>query len=157
MFDFLSGLGGGLTSILPTFAGLTQGAGNLFEGAGNIFSGFLGDNKPKIPVTMPNIQKSGGNYLLDNMSPEVAGVFQGMGVKPEGFAMQPTQQQGQAAEKPFDPRILQGIAQSGLLQQQQAPQFSPMSLPTYENRQQITPVDLQQYYRNLMSNRQGIL
>ena len=71
--------------------------------------------------------------------------------------MQPTQQQGQAAEKPFDPRILQGIAQSGLLQQQQAPQFSPMSLPTYENRQQITPVDLQQYYRNLMSNRQGIL
>tara|TARA_R110002020_G_scaffold5048_1_gene21487 strand:+ start:14 stop:475 length:462 start_codon:yes stop_codon:yes gene_type:complete len=153
MFDFLSGLGGGLTSILPTFAGLTKGAGNIFEGAGSIFSGFLGDNKPKIPVTMPNIQRSGGNYLLDNMSPEVAGVFQGMGVNPQGFAMQPTQ----AAEKPFDPRILQGIAQSGLLEQTQPPPFSPMTIPEYSARQQITPVDLQQYYRNLMSNRQGIL
>ena len=26
MFDFLNGMGGGLTSILPTFGGLTQGA-----------------------------------------------------------------------------------------------------------------------------------
>ena len=29
MFDFLSGMGGSLTSILPTFSGLTQGAGSL--------------------------------------------------------------------------------------------------------------------------------
>ena len=157
MFDFLSGLGGGLTSILPTFAGLTKGAGNLFEGAGNIFSGFLGDNKPKIPVTMPNIQRSGGNYLLDNMSPEVAGVFQGMGVNVDPSSIGASLQQGQAAEKPFDPRILQGIAQSGLLEQTQPPPFSPMTIPEYSARQQITPVDLQQYYRNLMSNRQGIL
>ena len=150
MFDFLNGMGGGLTSILPTFGGLTQGAGNLF-------SGFLGDSpmeKPKTPMMMPNIQQPGGNFLLDNMTPEVAGVFQGMGVKPEGFAMQPTQ----ATKKDeFNPEMLKALGQSGLLQQQQAPQFSPMSLPTYENRQQIQPVDLQQYYRNLMSSRRGIL
>ena len=63
MFDFFSGLSGGLTSILPTFAGLTQGAGNLF-------SGFLGDSpikKPKTPMMMPNIQQPGGNFLLDNI------------------------------------------------------------------------------------------
>jgi hypothetical protein len=143
MFDFFSGLSGGLTSILPTFAGLTQGAGNLF-------SGFLGDNK-----STGNMQQAGGNYLLDNMTPEVAGVFQGMGVNVDpssiGSSLQPTK------KDEFNPEMLKALGQSGLLQQQQAPQFSPMSLPTYENRQQIQPVDLQQYYRNLMSSRRGIL
>tara|TARA_R110002033_G_scaffold36989_3_gene75717 strand:+ start:2292 stop:2723 length:432 start_codon:yes stop_codon:yes gene_type:complete len=143
MFDFLSGMGGSLTSILPTFGGLTQGAGNLF-------SGFLGDSpmeKPKTPMMMPNIQQPGGNFLLDNMTPEVAGVFQGMGVKPEGFAMQPTQQ-GQ-----------QGLLNQGSvnIQAPQAPVFNAPQMPVYNQRQQITPVDLQQYYRNLMSSRQGIL
>jgi len=143
MFDFLNGLGGGITSILPTFSGLTQGVGNLF-------GGFLADEpmeKPKTPMIMPNIQKSGGNFLLDNMTPEVAGVFQGMGVKPEGFAMQPTQQ-GQ-----------QGLLNQGSvnIQAPQAPVFNAPQMPVYNQRQQITPVDLQQYYRNLMSSRQGIL
>ena len=142
MFDFLSGMGGSLTSILPTFGGLTQGAGNLF-------SGFLGDSpmgKPKTPMMMPNIQQPGGNFLLDNMTPEVAGVFQGMGVKPEGFAMQPTQQN-------------QGLLNQGSvnIQAPQAPVFNAPQMPVYNQRQQITPVDLQQYYRNLMSSRQGIL
>ena len=134
MFDFLSGMGGSLTSILPTFGGLTQGAGNLF-------SGFLGDNK-----STGNMQQAGGNYLLDNMTPEVAGVFQGMGVKPEGFAMQPTQQN-------------QGLLNQGSvnIQAPQAPVFNAPQMPVYNQRQQITPVDLQQYYRNLMSSRQGIL
>ena len=143
MFDFFSGLGGGLTSILPTFAGLTQGAGNLF-------SGFLGDSpmeKPKTPMMMPNIQQPGGNFLLDNMTPEVAGVFQGMGVKPEGFAMQPTQKQDQGL-------LNQGSVN---IQAPQAPVFNAPQMPVYNQRQQITPVDLQQYYRNLMSSRQGIL
>jgi len=142
MFDFLNGMGGGLTSILPTFGGLTQGAGNLF-------SGFLGDSpmeKPKTPMMMPNIQQPGGNFLLDNMTPEVAGVFQGMGVNPEGFAMQPTQQN-------------QGLLNQGSvnIQAPQAPVFNAPQMPVYNQRQQITPVDLQQYYRNLMSSRQGIL
>ena len=142
MFDFFNGLSGGLTSILPTFAGLTQGAGNLF-------SGFLGDSpmeKPKTPMMMPNIQQPGGNFLLDNMTPEVAGVFQGMGVNPEGFAMQPTQQN-------------QGLLNQGSvnIQAPQAPVFNAPQMPVYNQRQQITPVDLQQYYRNLMSSRQGIL
>ena len=143
MFDFLNGMGGGLTSILPTFAGLTQGAGNLF-------SGFLGDSpmeKPKTPMMMPNIQQPGGNFLLDNMTPEVAGVFQGMGVKPEGFAMQPTQKQNQGL-------LNQGSVN---IQAPQAPVFNAPQMPVYNQRQQITPVDLQQYYRNLMSSRQGIL
>jgi len=143
MFDFFSGLGGGLTSILPTFAGLTQGAGNLF-------SGFLGDSpmeKPKTPMMMPNIQQPGGNFLLDNMTPEVAGVFQGMGVKPEGFAMQPTQKQNQGL-------LNQGSVN---IQAPQAPVFNAPQMPVYNQRQQIAPVDLQQYYRNLMSSRQGIL
>jgi len=30
-------------------------------------------------------------------------------------------------------------------------------MPIYADKAQIQPVDLQQYYRNLMSNRQGIL
>ena len=142
MFDFLSGMGGSLTSILPTFGGLTQGAGNLF-------SGFLGDSpmeKPKTPMMMPNIQQPGGNFLLDNMTPEVAGVFQGMGVKPEGFAMQPTQQN-------------QGLLNQGSvnIQAPQAPVFNAPPMPMYAERPQIQPVDLQQYYRNLMSSRQGIL
>ena len=126
-------MGLGLTSILPTFAGLTQGAGNLF-------SGVLGDEpmeKPKTPMMMPNIQQPGGNFLLDNMTPEVAGVFQGMGVKPEGFAMQPTQQD-------------QGLLNQGSvnIQAPQAPVFNAPQMPVYNQRQQITPVDLQQYYRN---------
>mgnify|MGYP006227053901 FL=1 len=142
MFDFLSGMGGSLTSILPTFGGLTQGAGNLF-------SGFLGDSpmeKPKTPMMMPNIQQPGGNFLLDNMTPEVAGVFQGMGVKPEGFAMQPTQQN-------------QGLLNQGSvnIQAPQAPVFNAPPMPMYADKAQIQPVDLQQYYRNLMSSRQGIL
>ncbi len=143
MFDFLNGMGGGLTSILPTFGGLTQGAGNLF-------SGFLGDSpmeKPKTPMMMPNIQQPGGNFLLDNMTPEVAGVFQGMGVKPEGFAMQPTQKQNQGL-------LNQGSVN---IQAPQAPVFNAPQMPVYNQRQQIAPVDLQQYYRNLMSSRQGIL
>ena len=144
MFDFLSGMGGSLTSILPTFGGLTQGAGNLF-------SGFLGDSpmgKPKTPMMMPNIQQPGGNFLLDNMTPEVAGVFQGMGVKPEGFAMQPTQQGQQ-----------EGLLNQGSvnIQAPQAPVFNAPPMPMYAERAQIQPVDLQQYYRNLMSSRQGIL
>jgi len=143
MFDFFNGLSGGLTSILPTFAGLTQGVGNLF-------GGFLGDSpmeKPKTPMMMPNIQQPGGNFLLDNMTPEVAGVFQGMGVKPEGFAMQPTQKQNQGL-------LNQGSVN---IQAPQAPVFNAPQMPVYNQRQQITPVDLQQYYRNLMSSRQGIL
>ena len=153
MFDFFSGLGGGLTSILPTFAGLTQGAGNLF-------SGFLGDkeggrkdamgNSVTTPTIMPNIQQAGGTYLLDNMTPEVAGVFQGMGVNVDpssiGSSLQPTQQQ-------------QGLLNQGSvnIQAPQAPVFNAPQMPVYNQRQKITPVDLQQYYRNLMSSRQGIL
>lgn len=141
MFDFLSGMGGSLTSILPTFSGLTQGAGSLL-------GSFFGEDKPETPLTMPNIQQPGGNYLLDNMTPEVAGVFQGMGVKPEGFAMQPTQQRQQ-----------EGLLNQGSvnIQAPQAPVFNAPPMPMYAERPQITPVDLQQYYRNLMSSRQGIL
>jgi hypothetical protein len=136
MIDFLNGLSGGITSILPTFGGLTQGAGNLF-------SGFLGDNK-----STGNMQQAGGNYLLDNMTPEVAGVFQGMGVNVDpssiGSSLQPTQQ---------------GLLNQGSvnIQAPQAPVFNAPQMPVYNQRQQITPVDLQQYYRNLMSSRQGIL
>ena len=97
-------------------------------------------------MMMPNILQPGGNFLLDNMTPEVAGVFQGMGVNPEGFAMQPTQQN-------------QGLLNQGSvnIQAPQAPVFNAPQMPVYNQRQQITPVDLQQYYRNLMSSRQGIL
>jgi hypothetical protein len=141
MFDFLSGMGGSLTSILPTFSGLTQGAGSLL-------GSFFGEDKPETPLTMPNIQQPGGNYLLDNMTPEVAGVFQGMGVKPEGFAMQPTQQRQQ-----------EGLLNQGSvnIQAPQAPVFNAPPMPVYAEKSQIQPVDLQQYYRNLMSSRQGIL
>lgn len=141
MFDFLSGMGGSLTSILPTFSGLTQGAGSLL-------GSFFGEDKPETPLTMPNIQQPGGNYLLDNMTPEVAGVFQGMGVNPEGFAMQPTQQGQQ-----------EGLLNQGSvnIQAPQAPVFNAPPMPVYNERAQIQPVDLQQYYRNLMSSRQGIL
>tara|TARA_R100000541_G_scaffold8722_1_gene16280 strand:+ start:89 stop:511 length:423 start_codon:yes stop_codon:yes gene_type:complete len=140
MFDFLSGMGGSLTSILPTFSGLTQGAGSLL-------GSFFGEDKPENPLTMPNIQQPGGNYLLDNMTPEVAGVFQGMGVKPEGFAMQPTQQEG----------LLNQGGGTMNIQAPQAPVFNAPPMPVYNEREQIQPVDLQQYYRNLMSSRQGIL
>ena len=140
MFDFLSGMGGSLTSILPTFSGLTQGAGSLL-------GSFFGEDKPETPATMPNIQQAGGNYLLDNMTPEVAGVFQGMGVNPEGFAMQPTQQEG----------LLNQGGGTMNIQAPQAPVFNAPPMPMYAERAQIQPVDLQQYYRNLMSSRQGIL
>jgi len=143
MFDFLNGLSGGITSILPTFGGMVQGNGNLFDG-------FLGNTpmeKPQTPAMMPNIQEPGGNFLLDNMTPEVAQVFQGMGVNPEGFAMQPTQQ------------TQEGLLSQGSvnLQAPQAPVFDTPMMPVYSDKQQITPFDLQQFYRNLMSKRQGIL
>jgi len=152
MFDFLAGLGGGLTSFLPSISSIGSSIGSGF---GGLLGGFLGDNKPKTPITMPNIQKSGGNYLLDSMTPKTAGVFQGMGVNPQGFAMQPQTGQGQGQGDLAG--MLQSLGQSGLLEQSQAPQFSPMQIAEYNPRQQIQPVDLQQYYRNLMSNRQGIL
>ena len=150
MFDFLSGMGGSLTSILPTFSGLTQGAGSLL---GSFFGDEEGGRKNAMgnsvttPTTMPNMQQAGGNYLLDNMTPEVAGVFQGMGVKPEGFAMQPTQKQDQGL-------LNQGSVN---IQAPQAPVFNAPPMPMYADKAQIQPVDLQQYYRNLMSSRQGIL
>jgi hypothetical protein len=152
MFDFLGGLGGGITNLLPSFGGMISGAGGLLGKATDMFTGFLGDNKPQTPITMPNIQKKGGNYLLDSMTPEVAGVFQKMGVKPEGFAMQP---QAQVGEKDVA-GMLQSLGQSGLLNQEQ-PQFMQVPPTEYTARQQIQPVDLQQYYRNLMSKRQGLL
>ena len=150
MFDFLSGMGGSLTSILPTFSGLTQGAGSLL---GSFFGDEEGGRKDAMgnsvttPTTMPNMQQAGGNYLLDNMTPEVAGVFQGMGVNPEGFAMQPTQQEG----------LLNQGGGTMNIQAPQAPVFNAPPMPMYAERAQIQPVDLQQYYRNLMSSRQGIL
>tara|TARA_R110000782_G_C14771843_1_gene409158 strand:+ start:442 stop:903 length:462 start_codon:yes stop_codon:yes gene_type:complete len=153
MFDFLSGLGGGITSLLPAFGGMMSGAGGLLGKATDMFTGFLG-NKPKTPITMPNIQKSGGNYLLDSMTPETAGVFQGMGVNPQGFAMQPQTGQGQGQGDIAG--MLQSLGQSGLLDQEQ-PQFMQVPPTEYAARQQIQPVDLQQYYKNLMSNRQGLL
>ena len=60
MFDFLGGLGGGITNLLPSFGGMISGAGGLLGKATDMFTGFLGDNKPQTPITMPNIQKKGG-------------------------------------------------------------------------------------------------
>jgi hypothetical protein len=152
MFDFLSGLGGGITNLLPSFGGMISGAGGLLGKATDMFTGFLGDNKPETPAMMPNIQKKGGNYLLDSMSPEVAGVFQQQyNVNPQGFAMQPKQGERDVMG------ILQSLNQSGLLDQEQ-PQLTPVNpMIQYSPRAGITPVDLQQYYRNLMSSRQGLL
>jgi hypothetical protein len=144
MFDFLNGLSGGITSILPTFGGLVKGTGSLFDG-------FLGNppmEKPQTPAMMPNIQEPGGNFLLDNMTPEVAQVFQGMGVNPEGFAMQPMKEEEKKG-------LLSQVG--GSIPSPQAPVFDAIPMPDYSNRQQITPFDLQQFYRNLMSKRQGIL
>ena len=147
MFDFLSGIGGSLTSILPTFSGLTQGAGSLL-------GDWFGDGKPETPVTMPNIQQAGGNYLLDNMSPEVAGVFQGMGVDINPSSIGSALQQGQ--QQTQEPEGL--LSQAGNpIAAPQAPVFNAPQMPVYNDRDQIQPVDLQQYYRNLMSSRQGIL
>jgi len=142
MFDFLGGLGGGITSLLPSFGGMMSGAGSLL-------GGFLGGNK-----ATGNMQQAGGNYLLDNMTPEVGKVFQGMGVNVDPSSIGGLLQE---SGSPVDLQKLLGGLSNAAGQPQQAPQFSPMSLPTYENRQQIQPVDLQQYYKNLMSSRQGLL
>jgi hypothetical protein len=88
------------------------------------------------------------------MTPKTAGVFQGMGVNPQGFAMQPQTGQGQGQGDVAG--MLQSLGQSGLLDQEQ-PQFMQVPPTEYAARQQIQPVDLQQYYKNLMSNRQGLL
>jgi hypothetical protein len=141
MFDFLSGMGGSLTSILPTFSGLTQGAGSLL-------GSFFGEDKPE---TMPNIQQAGGNYLLDNMTPEVGKVFQGMGVNVDPSSIGASLQQGQGQQEGL---LSQGSVN---IQAPQAPVFNAPPMPMYAERAQIQPVDLQQYYRNLMSSRQGIL
>jgi len=144
MFDFLSGMGGTLTSILPVFSGLTKGVGSLL-------GSFFGEDKPETPATMPNIQQPGGNYLLDNMTPEVAGVFQGMGVDVDPSSIGSALQQGQGQQEGL-------LSQRSVnIQAPQAPVFNAPPMPVYAERSQIQPVDLQQYYRNLMSSRQGIL
>ena len=153
MFDFLSGMGGSLTSILPTFSGLTQGAGSLL---GSFFGDEEGGRKDAMgnsvttPTTMPNMQQAGGNYLLDNMTPEVAGVFQGMGVDVDPSSI------GSALGGQQEGLLNQGGGTMNI-QAPQAPVFNAPSMPIYADKAQIQPVDLQQYYRNLMSNRQGIL
>ena len=148
MFDFLGGLGGGLTSFLPSISSIGSSIGSGF---GGLLGGFLGGDK-----ATGNMQQAGGNYLLDNMTPEVGKVFQGMGVNVDPSSIGGSLQQG-AAQGGINPEMLKALSQSGLLEQSQAPQFSPMQIAEYNPRQQIQPVDLQQYYRNLMSSRQGIL
>ena len=56
-------------------------------------------NKPETPATMPNIQQAGGNYLLDNMTPEVGKVFQGMGVNVDPSSIGASLQQGQGQQE----------------------------------------------------------
>ena len=136
----LLGLGAGIVPSMMAFDALQgQIPGIMPSILGNSLFGQV--NKL---INPPN--KENPNTILNAMTPEVAGVFQGMGVNPQGFAKQAVAQ----TEEETNPLLAQ-IALQGLLNQPDPQPIPPANIQgAFMRGQQMPMQSMNRFYGGLL-------
>ena len=136
----LLGLGAGIVPSMMAFDALQgQIPGIMPSILGNSLFGQV--NKL---ITPPN--KENPNTILNAMTPEVAGVFQGMGVNPQGFAKQAV-----AENDEDDNSLLTQIALQGLLNQPDPQPIAPANIQgAFMRGQQMPMQSMSRFYGGLL-------
>ena len=136
----LLGLGAGIVPSMMAFDALQgQIPGIMPSILGNSLFGQV--NKL---INPPN--KENPNTILNAMTPEVAGVFQGMGVNPQGFAKQAV-----AENDEDDNSLLTQIALQGLLNQPDPQPMAPANIQgAFMRGQQLPMQSMNRFYGGLL-------
>ena len=136
----LLGLGAGIVPSMMAFDALQgQIPGIMPSILGNSLFGQV--NKL---INPPN--KENPNTILNAMTPEVAGVFQGMGVNPQGFAKQAV-----AENDEDDNSLLTQIALQGLLNQPDPQPIAPANIQgAFMRGQQLPMQSMNRFYGGLL-------
>ena len=136
----LLGLGAGIVPSMMAFDALQgQMPGIMPSILGNSLFGQV--NKF---INPPN--KENPNTILNAMTPEVAGVFQGMGVNPQGFAKQAV-----AENNKDDNSLLKQIALQGLLNQPNPQPIAPANIQgAFMRGQQMPMQSMSRFYGGLL-------
>tara|TARA_R100001443_G_scaffold58002_1_gene68598 strand:+ start:25 stop:444 length:420 start_codon:yes stop_codon:yes gene_type:complete len=136
----LLGLGAGIVPSMMAFDALQgQMPGIMPSILGNSLFGQV--NKL---INPPN--KENPNTILNAMTPEVAGVFQGMGVNPQGFAKQAV-----AENDEDDNSLLTQIALQGLLNQPDPQPIAPANIQgAFMRGQQMPMQSMNRFYGGLL-------
>tara|TARA_R100000664_G_scaffold17788_1_gene26808 strand:+ start:258 stop:677 length:420 start_codon:yes stop_codon:yes gene_type:complete len=136
----LLGLGAGIVPSMMAFDALQgQIPGIMPSILGNSLFGQV--NKL---INPPN--KENPNTILNAMTPEVAGVFQGMGVNPQGFAKQAV-----AENDEDDNSLLTQIALQGLLNQPDPQPMAPANIQgAFMRGQQMPMQSMSRFYGGLL-------
>ena len=136
----LLGLGAGIVPSMMAFDALQgQIPGIMPSILGNSLFGQV--NKL---INPPN--KENPNTILNAMTPEVAGVFQGMGVNPQGFAKQAV-----AENDEDDNSLLTQIALQGLLNQPDPQPIAPANIQgAFMRGQQMPMQSMNRFYGGLL-------
>ena len=136
----LLGLGAGIVPSMMAFDALQgQMPGIMPSILGNSLFGQV--NKL---INPPN--KENPNTILNAMTPEVAGVFQGMGVNPQGFAKQAV-----AENNKDDNSLLKQIALQGLLNQPNPQPIAPANIQgAFMRGQQMPMQSMSRFYGGIL-------
>tara|TARA_R100000231_G_scaffold60770_1_gene49548 strand:+ start:416 stop:835 length:420 start_codon:yes stop_codon:yes gene_type:complete len=136
----LLGLGAGVIPSMMAFDALQgQMPGIMPSILGNSLFGQV--NKL---INPPN--KENPNTILNAMTPEVAGVFQNMGVNPQGFAKQAV-----AENNKDDNSLLNQIALQGLLNQPDPQPIAPANIQgAFMRGQQLPMQSMNRFYGGLL-------
>jgi len=136
----LLGLGAGIVPSMMAFDALQgQMPGIMPSILGNSLFGQV--NKF---INPPN--KENPNTILNAMTPEVAGVFQGMGVNPQGFAKQAV-----AENNKDDNSLLKQIALQGLLNQPNPQPIAPANIQgAFMRGQQMPMQSMSRFYGGIL-------
>ena len=136
----LLGLGAGVIPSMMAFDALQgQMPGIMPSILGNSLFGQV--NKL---INPPN--KENPNTILNAMTPEVAGVFQNMGVNPQGFAKQAV-----AENDEDDNSLLTQIALQGLLNQPDPQPIAPANIQgAFMRGQQLPMQSMNRFYGGLL-------
>ena len=136
----LLGLGAGIVPSMMAFDALQgQIPGIMPSILGNSLFGQV--NKL---INPPN--KENPNTILNAMTPEVAGVFQGMGVNPQGFAKQAV-----AENNKDDNSLLKQIALQGLLNQPNPQPIAPANIQgAFMRGQQMPMQSMSRFYGGIL-------
>ena len=136
----LLGLGAGVIPSMMAFDALQgQMPGIMPSILGNSLFGQV--NKL---INPPN--KENPNTILNAMTPEVAGVFQNMGVNPQGFAKQAV-----AENNKDDNSLLNQIALQGLLNQPDPQPIAPANIQgAFMRGQQMPMQSINRFYGGLL-------
>jgi len=157
----LGGLGGGLAgqmfggmpnsinNITGAFDGPTPLLGlnaitGMLPGLGGVLAGGGLFGRVNDMLNPPN--KENPNTVLNAMTPKVAGVFQGMGVNPQGFAKQAV-----AENDEDDNSLLTQIALQGLLNQPDPQPIAPANIQgAFMRGQQMPMQSINRFYEGLL-------